>query len=122
MTERLYYTDPKLLEFEAQVLEFVSEGPRIRMRLDRSAFYPTSGGQLHDTGWLGAENEEVRLRVVEVAETEDGDVAHYVDPGEMAVGIAKNTLVQFSIDRERRRDHMQQHTGQHLLSAVFIEL
>src|SRR5512132_1377582 len=122
MTERLYYTDPTLLEFDAQIVEFASQGDRIRMVLDRSAFYPTSGGQLHDTGWLGAETEEVRFRVAEVAEAEDGGVVHWIDPAGMQVGIQKNSMVHFVIDRERRRDHMQQHTGQHQLSAVFIEV
>ncbi len=122
MTERLYYTDPKLLEFDAQIVEFAPEGERIRMILDRSAFYPTSGGQIFDTGWVGRENDEVRLRVSEVSETESGDVVHFVDPAGMQVGIQRGSLMHFVIDRERRRDHMQQHTGQHLLSAVFIEL
>lgn len=122
MTERLYYTDPNLLEFDAQVLEFKSDGDRIRMRLDRSAFYPTSGGQLFDTGWAGRENEDVRLRVVDVSETENGDVIHLIDPAGLQVGIAPGTLMHFAIDRERRRDHREQHTGQHLLSAVFIQL
>src|SRR5512140_3098285 len=111
MTERLYYTDPTLLEFDAEVLECAPEGERIRMRLDRSAFYPTSGGQVFDTGWVGRENEDVRLRVAEVAEAEDGDVVHFVDPAGMQIGISRGTLMHFSIDRERRRDHMEQHTG-----------
>ena len=122
MTERLYYTDPTLLEFDAQVLEFEPEGDRIRMVLDRSAFYPTSGGQLYDMGWLGAETDEVRLRIAEVVEADDGRVLHYIDPAGLQIGIQKNSLAHFVIDRERRRDHMQQHTGQHLLSAVLIEL
>lgn len=122
MTERLYYTDPKLVEFDAEVLEFAPEGERIRMRLDRSAFYPTSGGQLYDTGWLGRESDDVRLRVSEVGESESGDVVHFIDPTGMQVGIVRGTLLHFQVDRERRRDHMEQHTGQHLLSAVFIAL
>ena len=122
MTERLYYTDPKLLEFDAQVLEFVTVGERIRMVLDRSPFYPTSGGQSHDTGWLGSATDEVRLRIVEVADGDEGKVVHWIDPAGLQVGIARKSLNHFVIDRERRRDHMQQHTGQHLLSAVFIEL
>ncbi len=122
MTQRLYYADPTLLEFDAQVLEFMPEGDRIRMVLDRSAFYPTSGGQLYDTGWVGRESDELRLRVAEVAENDNGGVIHYVDPAGMQLGIQKNSLLHFVIDRDRRRDHMQQHTGQHLLSAVFIEL
>src|SRR3954471_6643940 len=119
MTERLYYTDPTLLEFDAEVVEFASQGDRIRVVLDRSAFYPTSGGQLHDTGWLGSPTDEVRLQVVEVAEAPDGSVLHFIDPAGLQVGIARNSLLHFVIDRDRRRDHMQQHTGQHLLSAVF---
>lgn len=122
MTERLYYTDPKLLEFDAQILEFQPDGNRVRMVLDRSAFYPTSGGQLHDTGWLGSAADAVRLPIVEVAEADDGTVLHFIDPAGFEVGIAKNSLLHFVVDRVRRRDHMQQHTGQHLLSAVLIEL
>lgn len=122
MTERLYYTDPKLMEFDAEVLEFAPEGERIRMVLDRSAFYPTSGGQIYDTGWVGRESDEVRLRVAEVAETASGDVVHFVEPAGMQVRVQRGSLLHFVIDAERRRDHMQQHTGQHLLSAVFIQL
>jgi alanyl-tRNA synthetase len=122
MTQRLYYTDPTLLEFDAQVLEFTPAGDRIRMVLDRSAFYPTSGGQLYDKGWVGRESDEVRLRVSEVEESDDGGLIHYVDPAGMQIGIARGSLMHFVVDRHRRRDHMEQHTGQHLLSAVFIEL
>ncbi|MGH9521015.1 MAG: alanyl-tRNA editing protein [Terriglobales bacterium] len=122
MTERLYYLDPTLLEFDAEVLECVPEGERILMRLDRSAFYPTSGGQLFDTGWAGRENDEVRLRIAEVGEAENGEVIHFIEPAGMKVGIARGTLMHFAIDADRRRDHMEQHTGQHLLSAVFIKM
>ena len=87
--------------------------------LRETAFYPTSGGQVHDTGWLTFEGDG-RARVSEVADTEDGRVVHYLEaPTKLpAVGAA----VRGSIDLERRRDHMQQHTGQHVLSAAFIEL
>src|SRR5450759_2436757 len=122
MTERLYYTDPTLLEFDAQIVDFQPDGNRVRMVLDRSAFYPASGGQLHDTGWLGSATDEVRLQIVEVAEADDGTVLHLIDPAGMQIGIAKNSLLHFVVDRDRRRDHMQQHTGQHLLSAVFLSL
>lgn len=122
MTERLYYTDSTLLEFDAQIVDFSPDGNRVRMVLDRSAFYPASGGQLHDTGWLGSGTDEVRLQIVEVAEADDGTVLHLIDPAGMQVGIAKNSLLHFVVDRDRRRDHMQQHTGQHLLSAVFLSL
>src|ERR1051325_10005457 len=85
MTDRLYYTDPKLLEFDAQIVEFTPDGDRIRMVLDRSAFYPTSGGQLHDTGWLGSATDEVRLQVVEVSEADNGTVIHFLDPAGLQV-------------------------------------
>ena len=120
MTNRLYYSNPDLCEFDAVVAEVVppaSAGERAQVTLDRSAFYPTSGGQIYDTGWLG--NGHERARVAEVAETEDGRVVHYLEaPTKLAVGAS----VHGTIDVERRRDHMQQHSGQHVLSAAFIEL
>jgi alanyl-tRNA synthetase len=115
LTERLYYHDSFLREFEAHVLscEPDPEHPSERWRvvLDRTAFYPTSGGQPHDTGRLGD------AEVVEVVDSEDGHgVVHYtsaaVDAGQ----------IRGTIDWPRRIDHMQQHTGQHLLSAAFVEL
>ena len=113
MTERLYYRDSFLREFEAQVLscerETDANGERWRVLLDRTAFYPTSGGQPHDLGTLGG------VPVVEVADAED-KVVHYTS-AEVAPG-----RVHGEIDWARRIDHMQQHTGQHLLSAAFIEL
>ena len=113
---RLYYTDSFLTEFDAQVVDLVT-APRPAVVLDRTAFYPTSGGQLFDTGWLGANG--ARLRVLEVAEQEDR-ILHYVEaaPDQLAVG----TSVHGTIDISRRRDHMQQHSGQHVLSAAFIRL
>ncbi len=108
MTERLYYHDSFLREFEARVLSCEPEGERWKVTLDRTAFYPTSGGQPHDTGKLGG------VGVVEVA---DGDgVVHYTS-AELPAGSVRG-----EIDWARRIDHMQQHTGQHLLSAVFIEM
>jgi alanyl-tRNA synthetase len=115
VTERLYYQDSFVREFDAQVLSCEQEGEgenaRWRVTLDRTAFYPTSGGQPHDTGKLGGAN------VVEVVDADDGKrIVHYtstpVRPGQ----------VRGEIDWARRIDHMQQHTGQHLLSAAFVEL
>ncbi len=110
MTERLYYRDSLLREFDAHVLSCEREGERWRIVLDRTAFYPTSGGQPHDLGRLGD------ARVLEVADAPDEKVIHYasaaVEPG----------LVRGEVDWPRRFDHMQQHTGQHLLSAVFLDL
>ncbi len=112
MTERLYYTDPNLTEFDARVVA-ATPGTII---LDRTAFYPTSGGQVFDTGRLESDGRSVR--VVEVAENEIGEVLHRVESSDF---FAPGATLHGVIDRPRRRDHMQQHTGQHLLSAVFIE-
>src|SRR5580698_6633505 len=76
MTDRLYYHDSFLYNFDAEVRSVV-ETPRPALILDRTAFYPTSGGQIHDTGWLVAADQ--KLQVTEVADTEDGRVVHYFD-------------------------------------------
>jgi alanyl-tRNA synthetase len=108
MTERLYYTDARLTEFTARVTEVAGT----RVYLDRTAFYPTSGGQPFDVGTLGD------IRVVDVVD-EDARIAHVL---ETSARLAVNDEVKGRIDWTRRFDHMQQHTGQHLLSAVFEEL
>ena len=107
MTERLYYQDCYLRDFRAQVIETADEGRRVY--LDRTAFYPTSGGQPFDTGTLGAAN------VIDVIDEEDR-VAHVLDTSISAGEITGQ------INWERRFDHMQQHSGQHLLSAVLEDL
>ena len=104
MTDRLYYTDSYLTEFDANI-ENTADGGR-RVFLDRTAFYPTSGGQLHDLG-------EINGVAVLSVEDDDARVAHVV-----ACPLAAGP-VQGRIDWLRRFDFMQQHTGQHLLSAVF---
>lgn len=106
-TERLYYLDSYLLTFEARVVERTEVGGRPAVVLDRTAFYPTSGGQPHDTGTLSG------LRVVDVVDREDV-VLHVLD----GPAPAAETVVG-EIDWERRLDHMQQHTGQHVLSQSF---
>ena len=110
MTERLYYTDPYLTQFEARVLRVQPHAERRAAVLDRTAFYPTSGGQPFDTGRLGT------ATVVDVVDGDDGVVLHVID-GDVAPGLVRGT-----IDWARRFDHMQQHTGQHLLSAAFERL
>jgi alanyl-tRNA synthetase len=106
-TERLYYNDAYRREFEASVVNRSDDG--LRVYLDRTAFYPTSGGQPHDVGSLGGS------RVVDVID--EGDrIAHV-----LASPVSDDT-VKGSVDWHRRFDHMQQHTGQHLLSAVFEDL
>ena len=108
MTERLYYSDCYLTSFHARVIAAAENGRRVY--LDRTAFYPTSGGQPFDVGTLGG------ARVVEVVDEEER-VAHVLDAPLAAAGE-----VEAHVDWTRRFDHMQQHTGQHLLSAVFEEL
>ncbi|MGA3193763.1 MAG: alanine--tRNA ligase-related protein [Terriglobales bacterium] len=117
MTRRLYYDQPALLEFNS-IIDEVSASGRPSVILRESAFYPTSGGQVHDTGWITV--ADTRLRVTEVADTEDGRVMHYLEAPLQP--RAPGTAVHGTIDPARRRDHMQQHTGQHVLSAAFIEL
>lgn len=126
MTKRLYYDSSEIHEFDSVVEDVApvsSAQSRPAVILRETAFYPTSGGQVHDTGWLtlgGRDRAEDRLRVAEVAEAEDGRIVHYLEaPPRLPLAGA---AVHGSIDRERRRDHMQQHTGQHILSAAFIEL
>ncbi len=104
-TDRLYYRDPYLRRFTAQVTG--SDGNRVY--LDRSAFYPTSGGQPFDVGAIGG------TPVVDVID-EEARIAHVLS------GPIPSGTVEAEIDWTRRFDHMQQHTGQHLLSAVLVEL
>ncbi|MFZ1133147.1 MAG: DHHA1 domain-containing protein [Terriglobales bacterium] len=126
MTKRLYYDSSELYEFDSVIEEVTPPADgrsRPALTLRETAFYPTSGGQVHDTGWLTLDSggpAKERLRVAEVADAEDGRVVHYLEaPAKLP---PKGTAVHGSIDPERRRDHMQQHTGQHVLSAAFIEL
>jgi alanyl-tRNA synthetase len=120
MTDRLYYHDSFLYDFDAEVRSVI-ESPRPAVVLDRTAFYPTSGGQIHDTGWLAA-GDAARLRVTDVADAEDeaGQVIHYLEAPPK--GVQPGTRVRGEIDASRRRDHMQQHSAQHVLSAAFVRL
>lgn len=107
MTDRLYYTDSRLLHFDAHIVAL--DADRRVVTLDRSAFYPTSGGQPHDVGVLAG------VAVVDVTEADDETVQHHLaEPLPHAVG----EVVSGRVDAARRFDHMQQHSGQHLLSAV----
>jgi alanyl-tRNA synthetase len=127
MTDRLYYRDSFLYNFDAEIRSVV-ETPRPGLILDRTAFYPTSGGQVHDTGSIvfsDAEFPEARFRVTEVADTEDGHIVHYLD-APLKDALPKNmqpgARVRGEIDAARRRDHMQQHSAQHVLSSAFVRL
>lgn len=107
-SERLYYTDPYLIEFDAVVREVSRQEDRWKVVLDRTAFYPTSGGQPFDTGTIG------EAMVLDVFDQEDGTIGHLIDRE-----LETNSRVRGHVDWNRRFDHMQQHTGQHLLSAAF---
>jgi alanyl-tRNA synthetase len=107
-TERLDYQDPTLVEFEARVLERRTVDGRPAVVLDRTCFYPESGGQPWDLGSLDG------IAVVQVLDDE-GAVVHVLEreaPGDVLRG---------RVDWPRRFDHMQQHTGQHVLSQAFVE-
>lgn len=122
MTDRLYYADSFLRNFSARVGD-VREASRAdgvstwQIALDRSAFYPTSGGQPCDTGLLTATSRSgvvLEAPIDSVEEDEQGTVWHFTQKP-----IATGTEVQGTIEWTRRLDHIQQHSGQHLLSAVF---
>jgi len=121
--ERLYYADSFLQSFPAAVTDVRevsrAEGESVwQIALDRTAFYPTSGGQPFDTGMLravSAGGASLDIAVESVEEDEQGQVWHFA---RKPLGVG--TRVEGQIDWNRRLDHMQQHTGQHLLSAVFL--
>jgi alanyl-tRNA synthetase len=108
MTKRLYYADSYLKEFSGIVLDRCQIEKKPAVVLDQTAFYPESGGQPHDTGFLG------EARVIHVVEDDTENILHLLDrelpPGSIAGRI----------DWARRFDHMQQHTGQHILSQAFL--
>jgi len=118
MTDRLYYLDPYLRAFDATIERVEPRGDLTVVTLDRTAFYPSSGGQPFDTGLLGAS------RVVDVVDEEDGSVVHVVEHARDAgaPSLQAGASVHGEIDWPRRFDHMQQHTGQHVLSAAFDHL
>ncbi len=118
MSERLYYRDSFLRDFDAHVISCERSpierakgaSPSWWVTLEQTAFYPTSGGQPHDTGRLGD------ALVLEVFEREDNTIVHVTDR-ELASGPVRG-----SIDWPRRFDHMQQHSGSHVLTAAFLAL
>ncbi len=111
MTERLYYTDAYLTDFESQVTNCTPALGRFEVSLAATAFYPTGGGQPHDLGSLGG------AAVLEVIDRGEAGIVHIVD-GPLDPGAR----VKGSIDWTRRFDHMQQHSGQHMLSAAFVSV
>ena len=111
MTERLYYEEAYLTAFDAVVTDCGGAGSNYRVRLDRSAFYPTSGGQPCDGGAIGG------ARVLDVFVDETGDVCHVVNRP-LEVGAA----VHGEIDWPRRFDHMQQHAADHMIASALWRL
>jgi alanyl-tRNA synthetase len=109
LTERLFRDDPYLLEFDAVVLARREHSGRPAVVLDRTAFYAESGGQPSDAGTLGG------VPVVAVID-EGPDVLHVLERA------LEGTRVHGRVDERRRRDHLQQHHGQHLLSRAFVEV
>ncbi|HYL99214.1 MAG TPA: DHHA1 domain-containing protein [Blastocatellia bacterium] len=112
-TERLYFNDSALLQFEAVVVSVQPRGDKYQVELDRTAFYPTGGGQPNDTGKLeGADVVDV------VDDEESGRIIHIVDSDS---GLRTGLSVTGQVDAARRLDHLQQHSGQHILSQAFVQ-
>src|SRR5215510_2073333 len=113
VTERLYYSDSHLIEFDAHVVDLTDRvSGWTAVVLNRTAFYPTGGGQPSDTGTLNG------ARVVECIDDGDNGVLHVVQ----GLAPSRNEIVRGRVDWSRRLDHMQQHTGQHILSQAFVKL
>jgi alanyl-tRNA synthetase len=129
MTEPVYYTDPYQSEFEAHVVSTAPDTTSVWIELDRTCFYPEGGGQPADRGWLDD------MRVLDV-QKRDGRILHLIDAGSAEAGSAdgpggtpeNNTALKVGatvygrLDEAMRRDYMQQHTGQHIISAAMIEI
>ncbi len=117
MTERLYYTDSTCTRFSARVIEQLAWEGCPAVVLDRTAFYPTSGGQPADRGTLGG------IAVLDVVvREEDGTIVHVLSEAPSGFGKPEGAEVEGVLDWPRRFDHMQQHTGQHILSAAFEQV
>ncbi|WP_037289555.1 alanyl-tRNA editing protein [Saccharibacillus sacchari] len=111
MTHKRYYDSAYSQEWTAVIQEIISDKNRVYVRLDETFFYPEGGGQPGDSGWIG------EVRVLDTS-SQNGEVLHLVEasPGE------QGSKVSCRLDWERRFDHMQQHSGQHLLSATVLDL
>ena len=111
MKDLLYYKDATIAEFHANVVKTGTEEGRNYIVLDNTAFYPTGGGQPHDTGWIGD------LEIIDVEKVGD-EIRHYTTADVSAI----SGEIFAKLNWKRRFDHMQQHTGQHILTAAFVEL
>lgn len=109
MTEKLFYEDPYLTQCEAEVKDIINKDGKILVVLDKTPFYPEGGGQPSDFGEING------VKVLYVYE-EDDTVYHHVEK------TVEDKKVLCKIDFERRFDHMQQHSGEHLLSGAILKL
>src|SRR5262245_11998377 len=115
-TERLYYTDSGILEFTASVTEVRETPEATHIILDRTAFYPTGGGQPNDTGSING------TEIFDVTEDEAGTIVHIARQKAEGLSAAlAGKTVECRVDAPRRLDHMQQHSGQHILSQAFVQ-
>lgn len=113
--KRLYYNDSYISAFKGQIADLYSDKDNLHLILDKTGFYPSSGGQPCDYGTIEG------LPVIDVFEREDGEIVHVISPCE-GHKLKTGMDINCTIDRERRFDHMQQHTGQHMLSQCFFKL
>src|SRR5499426_1203274 len=113
MTVKLYWEDARLTRFAARVTDAWLQGAHRIVALDQSAFYPTGGGQPCDTGSINS------ARVVDVEMAGDGRILHRLD-SDISFGVGDEVYCE--IDWDRRREMIQQHTGQHVLSQAFFRL
>jgi alanyl-tRNA synthetase len=111
LTRRLYHEDSTLRQFDAEVIAHASIDGKVAIVLERTAFYPEAGGQLGDHGTLGS------ATVIDTQELDDGRIAHVITGDAPAIG----TSVTGEIEWARRRQHMAQHTAQHLLSGTLLD-
>ena len=113
MTRRLYHDDAYLRRFEADVIAITTYKAKPAIVLDQTAFYPEAGGQLGDHGRLGD------AAVLDTQETDDGTIVHVIADGAALPAIGSQ--VTGELDWLRRRQHMAQHTAQHLLSGTLLD-
>lgn len=111
MKDLLYYQDATISEFQATVVKTGSDEDSNYIVLDNTAFYPTGGGQPHDTGWIAD------IEIIDVEKVDD-EIRHYTTADVSNI----SGEISAKLNWTRRFDHMQQHTGQHILTAAFVEL
>ncbi len=110
-TRRLYHHDATQRQFDAHVVALAEHDGKPAIVLDETAFYPEAGGQLGDRGTLGG------IEVVDTQETDSGDIVHVL----ATAGPVPGARIAGALDWDRRRQHMAQHTGQHLLSGALLD-